>query len=516
MADYFNRFLNYINDGKNLYRIYIFLVVFLCAVKLPTLLTADIQPWDEGMYATRVLSIHQNGDFFDQSDHSVGRFYSGSHPPLLIWIGYISTLIFGINSIALKIIPFIFALLSVLFLILLGRELFDQKTGVIAAMIFVSNLMFSVFAERFQFDIPYVFLVLLAFYFTARYLNTGLKKYMIYTGIVFGLCLMIKILVGFYIPLVIFGFYLFQRKKINITLSVIVLFSAIGIAIALPWHIYMLISYGNDFIQYFMGFHIVDRALVGVEKNVKGSGVFYHINYYLSIIPFAVIAFISMVKDIRNYRSLDWQKIFLWIWFLTGLIIISAFRTKLEVYVFFILVPGCLVIPQYIFNLKDGFTKEKVLLVALLIFNIAWSVTLKFRDSFKDYIAHLNILIVLLILVISVIFVGILSIYLARTSLKKVLTGFVILFFLGFNIYFAFYPHNWLYFFKLESIKETMNSGNRTNILYVGTDYKHNPQFSFYFNGLNIGWNKSNYTYDFIDTHEGFDKVKNKINSLGK
>ena len=47
--------LNYLNDGKNTYKIYAFIVVFLLIVKLPTLYTTYIQPWDEGMYATRVL-----------------------------------------------------------------------------------------------------------------------------------------------------------------------------------------------------------------------------------------------------------------------------------------------------------------------------------------------------------------------------------------------------------------------------------------------------------------------------
>jgi len=72
-----------------------FLFLFLIAVKIPTLISDDMQPWDEGMYATRVLAIHEFGVFLDQSEYSVGEFYSASHPPLLIWIGYIFTLIFG-------------------------------------------------------------------------------------------------------------------------------------------------------------------------------------------------------------------------------------------------------------------------------------------------------------------------------------------------------------------------------------------------------------------------------------
>ena len=94
--------LKYFDEKKNLNKVYLFLVVFLVLVKAHSIVTTDIQPWDEGMYATRVLSIQESGDIIDQSQHSVGKFYSGSHPPLLIWIGYLFTSVFGFNNVALK------------------------------------------------------------------------------------------------------------------------------------------------------------------------------------------------------------------------------------------------------------------------------------------------------------------------------------------------------------------------------------------------------------------------------
>ena len=94
-----NSFLKYINEDKNLRNIFLFIVVFIALVKIPSIIKADMQPWDEGLYATRVLSIHINGDFWNQSEHAVGKFYSASHPPLLILVGYIFTLIFGMNAV---------------------------------------------------------------------------------------------------------------------------------------------------------------------------------------------------------------------------------------------------------------------------------------------------------------------------------------------------------------------------------------------------------------------------------
>ncbi len=225
---------DFLNNGKNFYKVFFFLVVFLCITKLPSILTTDIQPWDEGMYATRVLSIHVNGDFIDQSSHSVGRFYSGSHPPLLIWIGYFITLIFGVNSAVFKTHNFYF-------LTLMYTPDFPDRKEIIrsAAPDFMQRLIFSVILcsifshKRFQFDIPYTFFIILSFYLMFLY-NDSLKfKYLILSGISFGCCLMIKILVGFYIPLVLFISYFLVRDKINFKLKDILILTSIGILLAL-------------------------------------------------------------------------------------------------------------------------------------------------------------------------------------------------------------------------------------------------------------------------------------------
>lgn len=517
MAESFNKFLDYVNNGKNFQKIFIFLVVFLCVVKLPTLFSTDIQPWDEGMYASRVLSIHQNGDFWDQSVHSVGGFYSGSHPPLLIWIGYVFTLALGTSAWVFKIIPFLFGLGCIYLIMRLGEKLFDLKTGFFAALIFSSNLIFNIFAKRFQFDIPYTFLILLAFYFFTMYMYGPQKKYIYFTGIVLGLCLMIKILVGFYIPIILFGFYLLKRKEIPFKLNDLIILTAVGVVIALPWHLYMISTYGNEFLHYFMGFHILDRAFIGVEENVKGSGPLYHINYFLSILPFSIIVFFSLVKDARKFRYLSWQKILIWVWFLSGLVITALFRTKLEVYVLLFLIPGCYLIPLYLYDIKKGFTVSKLILFCAVIFNTLWMASFYYRQDIRHYIAESSKIFILLMLVVSVILVIAAGyFFLRRFSLSNSLLVIIVLFFFGANIFFLVKPPSWEVEFDLSSVKKEIDNSGRKKIMYVGTNYRHNPQFTFYFNGLNVGWENDTYSYDLIDLKDGADKVKEKITSLGE
>lgn len=512
-----NKILNYLNDGKNIYKVFLFIVVFLSIVKLPGIFTADIQPWDEGMYATRVLSIALNGDFLDQSKHSIQGFYSGSHPPLLIWIGYFASLIFGLNSITLKFIPFIFSLFSILLLILIGRNIFNPLAGITAALVFTSNIILNVFSKRFQFDIPYTFFILLSFYLFLLYLDKRKSLYNILGGIVFGLCLMVKILVGFYIPIIIFIFYIFQRKKINYRFIDLVIFTATGVIIALPWHLYMLMQYGQAFLDYFFKFHIYDRAFVGVEHNTKGSGFLYHINYLLSIIPYSILIFISLVKDFRNIKLLDFKKIFLIIWFLTGLIIITLFKTKLEVYILLILAPGSIILSGYLINLKEASSKERITVIILTTLNIIWSLTLIIRNNiyYKDIVFHnLPVTIITLIIFALVTFfvVWMLS---NKLSIVNFYYLFIFIFCIGINVYYLFEMPEWENTYSITQIKNIIDKSGNDRLIYIGSEYRANPQFSFYFTGMDIGWNKNKYNFNLLDTKKnGEEFTKSFIDNI--
>ena len=518
MNSFLDDIIHYINNERNFKIIFISLVVFLCIVKLPPLLTSDIQPWDEGMYATRVLSIHINGDFFDQSSHAIGGFYSGSHPPLLIWTGYLSTLIFGTNSITLKIIPFICSLLCLYFIILIGKKLYDIKTGIFAALIFSSNIIFNVFSKRFQFDIPYTLLILISFYLFILFTENRKTHYNILGGIVFGLCLMIKILVGFYIPIILFLSYLVLRKKITYKLKDLIIFTSIGIIIALPWHLYMLINHGNNFLEYFLFFHIFERALVGVEQNIKASGMFYHVNYLLSVIPFSILVFISLAKDAFNFKNLDWKKLFLWIWFFTGLIILTAFKTKLEVYVLLILTPATFLITKYIDELTKSSFKEKLIAVFLTLLNILWFASHYERSEIKSFVLNFqNLHITLPLIIVTLItFYFISKVISHRFNLAKLYYIFIALFFICLNIYYLFSVPNWENTYEVSSVKKLIELSGKKKIIYISTNYRSNPQFSFYFNGLNLRWTGNEYSYELLDTKDGTDNLKMKLETLDK
>ncbi|MBN1632965.1 MAG: glycosyltransferase family 39 protein [Ignavibacteria bacterium] len=479
-----------------------------------------MQPWDEGMYAVRVASIHIHQDFIDQTSHSINSYslkglYSGAHPPLLIWTGYLVTLVFGLSTWALKIIPFISGLLSVYLLIKIGERVKSLAAGYLAAMIFTSNIIFSVFSKRFQFDIPYNFIILLAFYIFIKHLENRKFSYNIILGIIFGACLMIKILVGTFIPIVILITLILLRKRINYKFSDFVIFVTIGILTALPWHIYMYLKYGQDFINSFFFYHIFERAVTGVEGNIKASGPLYHIHYMLSIIPFSILLIPAFFKDFLNFRKLSVNKIFLWIWFFTGFVIITIFKTKLEVYTLLILSQAAILIPSYTEDIDKSDLKEKIIVLLLIFFNVFWSLTLNFRNQLKEYIVNETFIFIIILSVVFLILLLISYFYNKQFSIKGFLTAFIIVFFLSLNTVHMLDIPWWENTFELTDVKKDIDESGKKDIVYVAANFRANPQFSFYFRGLNIGWENKEYTYRLLETKKnGADYVKQSLDSL--
>jgi len=486
-------------------------------IKLHSIVTTDIQPWDEGMYATRVLSVQESGDIIDQSQHSVGKFYSGSHPPLLIWIGYAVTSMFGMNNITLKGIIFLFSLASLWLIMKIGSNVYSPRAGIIAAVIFCSNLIFNIFAKRFQFDIPYTFLILLSFWFFLKFLDTGESKYNYYSGIVFGLCLMIKILVGFFIPMAIFLWFILSKDKMKYSIKHLVILTAIGIAIAAPWHAYMFMKYGWEFFNYFFFYHIYERALFGVEHNTKGSGYIYHISYLLTILPFGAIILFGAYRKLISFRKLPGKELFIFIWFIIGFIIITLFKTKLEVYILLILTPGVFIAGNYLEVIDSLGLKEKGFLLIVTAFNIFWAVLNYFRIELAFPLNSGTIPVVSALSAAWFIFSAIvIFLYIKRSySISGLFYAFILSFLLFINILYAVKIPFWENSFKITDVKSEIEKSGYKKLVYVASNYRHNPQFSFYFNGLDLGWTNTKYDFTFVDSKNGFASIKCALRNAG-
>jgi 4-amino-4-deoxy-L-arabinose transferase-like glycosyltransferase len=327
------------------------------------------------------------------------------------------------------------------------------------------------------------------------------------------------LLVGLIIPIVLFGSYFFIRRETGFSLKDFFIILGISLLISLPWYFYLIANSGKDAFDYIINFHLYQRATVGIEQNAKGTGIFYFLNYLLTIIPFGFLAFYALGKNLKNFYNLDWKLRFVSIWFIICFVLVSLFKTKLESYSFLFLPPACLLISDFVSKLQLSYRREKIGILLLTSLNVLWYFSDSYRvhlKSFLDYSWIHKIEILYLAAIVSLLLFFVFRKMSSRINIKSTLLGVIFLTFVISNAYYLICIPYWENGYKITDLKSVIDSDKNKSVLYVSTNYRHNPQLTFYFNGVDLNWGRQMTGYDFemLDTKIGNDSVKKNLTGL--
>lgn len=95
----------------------------------------DVMDVDAAQYASIAREMLERGDYL----HVTNRYQDYlDKPPLLFWLSALSFKIFGISNFAYKLPSLLFALLGIFSTYKLGKLLYSEKTGMLAALMFAS------------------------------------------------------------------------------------------------------------------------------------------------------------------------------------------------------------------------------------------------------------------------------------------------------------------------------------------------------------------------------------------
>ncbi|MDN3585829.1 glycosyltransferase family 39 protein [Pedobacter aquatilis] len=116
--------------------LYKFLVVLLGLASIPALFSGVMEP-DGALYASMSKNIILFKDWFNLYGRGADWL---DKPHLTFWISAAFFKLFGISSFAYKLPNFLFGLLGAWYLYKLAKDIYDEKTGLISAVIFLSAL----------------------------------------------------------------------------------------------------------------------------------------------------------------------------------------------------------------------------------------------------------------------------------------------------------------------------------------------------------------------------------------
>ncbi len=270
------------------------IILLLAASRFLHIGAGDLKDWDEAMYAWRAKVCVFEGAWLDQHHHSIGfsddpdgGFYSAAFPPLYIWATAGLYQVFGFSEWAARFWAAAAGGGCILLLFLIGRQIAGTRCGLTAAILLSAMPYFCRYSRAGQFDVPYIFFVLMTIYLTLEAHRRGRLVWLLAAGVALGLGLMTKIAVALMAPAVLFLFGLYriasERFPWRAVIAEQMILLATAVAVAAPWHLIMTFRFGDRFWWWTVVYHLLGKA--GETQDMNQGNITFYMNELYTYTP---------------------------------------------------------------------------------------------------------------------------------------------------------------------------------------------------------------------------------------
>jgi asparagine N-glycosylation enzyme membrane subunit Stt3 len=331
--DLLNKMADYLYREKH----YPFYILAISAFILLFQLEGSIGNWDEAIYSEVAKEGLARNDWMSLW-YRDGIWFE--KPPLVIWLTMISYRIFGISEFSTWLFPVLFGIMGILGVYYMGKMMFGPKVGLLASLVLVTTPHYLVMSRNNMMDIFLFTNLIWSFVFLIKTRKNG--KYLIPASVFLALAFMTKNFASVLIyPVMAFWLYANRREchigKKHIFASILVF-----LAIVLPWHLSMYLEYGWEFIENYIGIHIIERFNSNMLDLKQSSDVLYYFkvllqrsgSWWLTLVAFLPLMFNDARKNVKRKEIST-----LIIWILIFFISYSASKTKLHHYILPIYAP---------------------------------------------------------------------------------------------------------------------------------------------------------------------------------
>lgn len=290
---------------QTIYKLIDCLVIVLASFIIFTLFLGSYQliTPDEGRYVEIAREMVASGNYVTpQLDGSTFL----DKPILFYWVEIALIKLFGLHEWSVRLLPALFGSLGCLFTYYAGQRLFTRRTGLMAAFLQMSTLIYFFSAHYTNMDLMVAVLISGALYATIIGLKTTQTVrqrtcYLWGAYVLAALAFLTKGLIGIVLPaLVIIIWLLIHKDRRNFMrlriLSGLILFFMITI----PW-VVAVTAQNPEFLRYFFIVQQFDR-FTGTNFNVHQPFYFYVVVLLLGLIPWIIFLFQSLHYQIKHAR----------------------------------------------------------------------------------------------------------------------------------------------------------------------------------------------------------------------
>ena len=332
------------------------------------------------------------------------RNWTGNHvwvhkQPVPLYSIALSMLVFGKNTIALRIPSILLSTVSILATHHIGKTLVSKQVGILAAFLFsINGLLIESTAGRISTDHIDVFffsLITIAVCFLLRSVERSSMKSLIIGAIVTGLAILSKWLPAL-IVVPIWLLFSYQKQGFKNMFMNSCLFTLIVVAVVWPWQLYIIKSFPLEAAWEYE----YNRKHIYEVLGPHERPFFYH--FHRMRVIFAEIIYLPLlwliVKAVQELRKRNYVKIIIAIWILIPYVFFSFVMTKMQGYILFTSAAMFIMTSMFFFELKSyelKYRKMKTLiLVLLLALPIRYSIErvkpFSIRDRNPEWIAKMQ------------------------------------------------------------------------------------------------------------------------------
>lgn len=283
---------------------------------------------DETKYAQVAREILQTGDPITLHVNGAPWYV---HPPLYMWLTAATGRIAGFSTLTVRLWSGVFSVTAVYATMLLGRALFNARTGILAGAVLAVTFHFLVQSRLAVFDTVLLAFMLLAAYAAVRGYQTGRRRDYLRFFILAGLATLTKGPIGLVLPGLAMAAFVSGRRAWGRWREVpwaagLVLYAVIG----LSWYAAEAALHGGTFVRTVLGYYGVGRFF-GVVENQAGPWYYYLPILVIGGFPWTAFWPAAAVWHWRRRREDGSLFVLLW----CGIVIVfySLAQTKLPNYV---------------------------------------------------------------------------------------------------------------------------------------------------------------------------------------
>ncbi len=326
------------------------------------LASVEIQPYPEGLYALRGLSIQQTMQWLDQAAIAPGGMYSAMMPPLPAWTAAIGIDIVGPTPLAVRWFSVVCSLLIILLTYAVARRVVSYESSIIAMVVVGTSIPLIVLGRQADALVPFVTAALAMVWASATLSDVAGGVHRVVRSLVLAVAVAMGILSA---PIATLMIVLLCALFIRSSAARWWIGGGVvaGAAMGLPWWIAMASRYGD---QVFLAW-----SLPIPSTAVASGGVLSPLTYLVLSSPLLVVALMWVVVVLRD-RSLlvsrDRPEIaVLGLWFVGGMLALAMSQQRMIAHALVFIPPAAILAMSALERIRRDATSRRMLVSYTLI-----------------------------------------------------------------------------------------------------------------------------------------------------